>query len=202
VSDTFDWFAPVPDGATPLDADDLDALKLDWVTTRNELNLVERDNIVKALGRRKWRNPRLGLLLDDLAIRALHRDMFGDVWTWAGKYRANELNLGIDPAQVSTAVRELVDDAGVWLHNVSVEAADIAVCRLHHRLVQIHPFRNGNGRLARAYADLVLRAVGRPTFGWGSQTSDDLESERRSYLAALRAADRGDLELLRAFVRT
>lgn len=202
MSDTFDWFAPVPDGATPLDADDLDALRLDWVTTRGELNLVERDNIVKALGRRQWRNAPLGVLLDDFAIRTLHRDMFGDVWTWAGKYRSNELNLGIDPSQVSTAVRELVGDAGVWLHSATEEAADLAVCRLHHRLVQIHPFRNGNGRLARAYSDLVLRAVGRPAFGWGSQTNAEMKIVRGSYLAALRAADRGDLELLRTFVRT
>ena len=49
---------------------------------------------------------------------------------------------------------------------------------------------------------LVLRAVGRPAFGWGSQTNAEMEIVRGSYLAALRAADRGDLELLRMFVRT
>lgn len=202
MNDSLSWFGTAMDGATPLDPEDLVALRPSWVLTRADLNLVERDNIAKALVRRRWQRPRLGPLLDDMAIRDLHRDMFEDVWEWAGRYRSRELSIGVDPAQVATAVRLLVDDARVWLSEPSPAAIELAACRLHHRLVEIHPFPNGNGRLARAYTNLVLRAMGKSEFTWGSHAGAGAEAVRSAYLAALRAADRGDFSQLLTFVRT
>lgn len=36
---------------------------------------------------------------------------------------------------------------------------DEAGWMFHHRLVSIHPFPNGNGRHARLFTDLLLRAL-------------------------------------------
>jgi Fic-DOC domain mobile mystery protein B len=202
MSEDVGWFGFDPAGSTPLSEEDLRALKPAWVTTRSDLNLVERDNIVKALKQARWRRLGLALLLDDLTIRALHRAMFEDVWTWAGQYRIRELSLGVDPAQVSICIRDLADNAKYWLTGTDAVALDLAACRLHHRLVQIHAFQNGNGRHARAYTDLVLRAAGRPPFTWGRLSARAAELSRSEYLAALRAADRGELSRLAAFVRT
>jgi hypothetical protein len=59
---------------------------------------------------------------------------------------------------------------------------------LHHRFTQIHPFQDGNGRVARALATIVfLRA------GWFPLTIRDVAEERSRYLNALEAADEGDL---------
>ncbi len=66
---------------------------------------------------------------------------------------------------------------------------------LHHRFNQIHPFQDGNGRVARALASLVfLRA------GWFPLVIH--RDDRETYISALEAADSGDLSvLLRLFSR-
>ncbi len=65
-------------------------------------------------------------------------------------------------------------------------APDVSAAWLHHRFTQIHPFQDGNGRVARAIASLVLIAA-----RWFPLvvTSKD----RAQYIEALGAADKGDL---------
>jgi len=111
------------------------------------------------------------------------------------------MNIGVTPATIAVAVRNLVEDAKFWFAADSVMSMEEAAARLHHRLVQIHPFPNGNGRLARELTDLALISCGRQPFVWG-RTDLAVESETRSrYIAALRAADAGAFELLLEFVR-
>lgn len=66
----------------------------------------------------------------------------------------------------------------------------------------IHPFANGNGRLSRTVADLLLVQYDLPRFSWGAGNlvADGEVSQR--YLAALRAADARDYGTLLAFVRS
>ena len=59
-------------------------------------------------------------------------------------------------------------------------------------MVQIHPFVNGNGRHARLMADVLLFNHDLPRIEWGGPGLDAAGDMRRSYLDALRAADRGD----------
>jgi fido (protein-threonine AMPylation protein) len=60
---------------------------------------------------------------------------------------------------------------------------------LHHRFTQIHPFQDGNGRVARCLANIaLLREELQPLV----LTRDD----RQSYISALEAADEGDLRPL------
>lgn len=56
----------------------------------------------------------------------------------------------------------------------------------HHRLVAIHPFTDGNGRVARLLMNLILMRHDYPPAVIRNE-------ERRRYYAALRAADDGDL---------
>ena len=56
---------------------------------------------------------------------------------------------------------------------------------LHHRFTQIHPFQDGNGRVARVLAALVLVKA-----GWLPLNID--RDDRASYIDALERADRGD----------
>ncbi|MCF4120546.1 mobile mystery protein B [Antribacter sp. KLBMP9083] len=164
------------------------------MATREELNTVEQANIADALTtllfRRRSRS--LDQVLDDKFVRDMHRRMFGDVWAWAGTYRTTERNIGIDPYQVPVAVRDLMDNARHWFADgVTWISPDEALCKVHHRLVAIHPFPNGNGRLARAFTDVLARASGRPPFTWGG--GSDLQAtnpDRDAYLTALRQIDR------------
>lgn len=75
--------------------------------------------------------------------------------------------------------------------------------RLHHRLVFIHPFPNGNGRLSRFYADLALaRHFGLNRLTWGGGKLDGRDPRRQDYIAALQAADDHDYRSLLAFAQT
>lgn len=73
-----------------------------------------------------------------------------------------------------------------YAHAESGVAPEVQAAWLHHRFTQIHPFQDGNGRIARALASLVFISA-----GWFPLviTRDD----RKRYLDALEEADHGDL---------
>jgi Fic-DOC domain mobile mystery protein B len=191
-----------PEGATPLTEDDLKGLKIDWVRNRGDLDIVESQGV--GLARRVFlgRNIELAELLDDYFIRQLHQTMFQEVWTWAGKYRTKDLNIGVDFQAVAMEVRNMVRDAEHWLQVESDLEMDRAIVKIHHRLVQIHPFNNGNGRLGRVYADLLARTLSRPDLNWRGQSQGYPEGFRANYIKALIAADSGNLQPLLEFVRS
>ncbi len=127
--------------------------------------------------------------------------MLGEVWRWAGKFRTSERNLGIAYYEIPVALRQLLDDAKACIECQSDPPDEIAV-RFHHRLVQIHPFPNGNGRHSRLMADLLVMRLGRERFTWGSAGLRDAGQARRRYIAALQAADNHDRGPLLAFARS
>lgn len=188
-----------PDGATPLDPDELEGLKFDHITTRGELDELEQANITQGLlwlQRRRKRN-----ILDDAFVRQLHEKLFGDVWDWAGLYRQTEKNIGIDPADIAVQLRSLLGDAQYWSQHKTYSPLE-AGARFHHRMVQIHPFANGNGRHARIAADLYLEdCFHHPWIDWAGGYDLQTDNRRRDeYIKALRAADGGDYDPLLAFV--
>ena len=69
-------------------------------------------------------------------------------------------------------------------HEAEDVAPEISAAWLHHRFTQIHPFQDGNGRVARSLASLVFLRAGWFVF---SVTRD----ERGQYLDALEHADNG-----------
>jgi len=91
------------------------------------------------------------------------------------------------PEQVASEMERLVE-----LHLAHMEkevAPEVEAAWLHHRFAQIHPFQDGNGRVARALASLVLIRAGLFPL---VVTRD----EKTQYLDALEAADNGNLKLL------
>ena len=89
-----DGLVPTGDGHTELDEDERHDLIPTYIATRRELFDAEQRNITKALLRAR---PTADRLLDDKYLRDLHRWMFGDVWSWAGRYRIRESNLRSSP---------------------------------------------------------------------------------------------------------
>ncbi|MEE2929226.1 MAG: mobile mystery protein B [Pseudomonadota bacterium] len=188
-----------PEDATPLEPEEREGLRLTWVTTRADLNIAEQDNIDKGAA---WafRARKPDLMTVDFVLQ-LHKRMFGDVWSWAGHYRRTERNIGIAPHMIGVQTSQLMGDAAYWIEHQTYEPTELAV-RLHHRLVYIHPFPNGNGRHARMMADLVLRRLRAPSLSWGGGSLADLNELRRAYVDALRLADREDYDALIAFSRS
>lgn len=191
-----------PDDATPLDPCEREGLLQSWITHRRDLNEAEQENIVKSSA---WARRRRGLkavdLLDDEFVRTLHKRMFGDVWKWAGTYRQTERNIGIASYRIPAEMAALLDDVRYWAEHGTYPPDEIAV-RLHHRLVAIHPFPNGNGRHARMMADLLIERLAGEPFSWGGGSLADASDLRTRYIAALQAADGHDIGPLLAFARS
>ena len=185
--------------STPLAADERNGLRQTWITYRHELNDAEQRNI--ALGAAWAFRARRTDLLTDTFVRELHRRMFGQVWEWAGSYRTTARNLGVEAWRIPMDVLAALDDSRYWREHETYGPDEIAV-RLHHRLVFIHPFPNGNGRHARMIADLLVARSGGERFSWGRSDISRSGHSRMAYIAALRAADRHDIAPLLAFARS
>ena len=186
-------------GATPLDPDEAAGLIPRHIVNHSQLNEWELVNIVKgeqwAFGRKH-----ANLMSSDF-IRKLHKHMFGATWRWAGTFRTTEKNIGIDPGRIQPALLDLCADVKTQIEFRSMPIDEIAA-RFSHRLVSIHPFANGNGRLSRTMADLLLVNLGSPRFSWGAASLVSDGGARQRYLNALRAADAKNYSLLLEFVRS
>jgi Fic-DOC domain mobile mystery protein B len=166
---------------------------------RGELDELEQLNIAQGL---MWMLARPHFdILEHGNIEELHSRLFGEVWAWAGTYRRTEKTIGVDPVTISVDLRHLLDDARYWAKNKTYAPLE-AAARFHHRLVQIHPFPNGNGRHARISADAYLSTYfEHDAVDWNAgQTLINNSERRNTYIAALRLADGHDFRALFDFV--
>ena len=131
-------------------------------------------------------------------VKKLHRKMFCDTWSWAGVFRQRQTNIGVNSIYIPQELKILMDDIVYWQKNATFPTREIGV-RLHHRLVFIHPFPNGNGRFSRLFADLYLLNQNEPRFSWGRANLAKDSSFRDQYLQALRLADKSDYKELIIF---
>lgn len=188
-------------GQTPLDEEEKRDL-IPSIVTREDLDTFEQENILDA---RKWVMRKSVISRQDLFseefLLTLHKRMFGYVWKWAGKFRKSNKNIGVDYYLIPSELRLLLDDATYWVAHQTYPIRDIAVI-FHHRLVKIHLFSNGNGRHARMCADVIVAKFGGDKLTWGGNFDLAKPDEIRSrYIAALREADRGNYEPLKAFAQ-
>ena len=178
-------------GETPIDTS---GLKVKGVTTRAQLNVVEIENINRAMEKYLANRPTHRIAPFDYTwALALHSEMFGDVWQWAGVIRGEDLNIGVRWFQVREQLYELLENLKHWQQHDN--AANQAAL-LHHRAVWIHPFPNGNGRWARLLTNIWLSLQRESIVLWPERTVGKKSVIRNDYLDALRAADAGDLSHL------
>lgn len=91
------------------------------------------------------------------------------------------------PEQVASEMDRLIELH--HQHQTREIPPEVEAAWLHHRFTQIHPFQDGNGRIARCLASLVfIQARWFPLV----LTRDD----RPTYISALEDADKGDLSNL------
>lgn len=176
------------------------ALLVPSLSTRAQLLEIEQASIHAA---RLWamrpRNLKGGDIFTEDFLRELHRRMFSGIWRGAGRYRKSVADTGWEPGRIAEGVRLFLDDADGWARYSTYPIHECAV-RLHHRLVSVRPWSNGNGRHARLVADVAVAAQGEAPLTWGSRTSGG--SARSRYAAANSAADGGDLGPLLDFARS
>lgn len=190
------------EGQTPLDEDEKDQLLISSITTREELDEFEQENIERAV---EWtigkKISREEIIREDF-VRTLHRKMFDGVWKWAGDFRKTDKNLGCDWTQIGIRLKELNGNCLYWIENKTYPEDELAV-RYKHAIVSIHCFPNGNGRHSRLMADVIINKIFlKPVFTWSNAEIIKKGDGRINYLDALRQADNGNLEPLIKFARS
>lgn len=126
----------------------------------------------------------------------LHQIIMKGIDENAGRFRTTEVRIaGADfippPAyEVPHLIGELTD----WYNRNPDELRPIELASvLHHRFVHIHPFHDGNGRIARLLMNLTLMRNGYPI-------ATILNVDRKKYYDVLKKADSGETSPLIAFV--
>jgi fido (protein-threonine AMPylation protein) len=117
--------------------------------------------------------------------------MFGDVWDWAGCWRKSITNIGIKPQFIPMRLSELCAQVISWETRVEKISYLERSARIHHKLVSIHPFENGNGRFSRLVADRYLLVYKCTHPIWPTDLGLNGKIRDR-YILSLQAADRGD----------
>lgn len=119
-----------------------------------------------------------------------HRLWLGDIYEWAGQYR--RLNISKDGfpfaavAQVPALMRQFEREVlGRWTPCSFSDLREVvrALAETHVELVLIHPFREGNGRLARVLSTLMALQAGLPFLDFRSMAGEG----KRAYIAAIQA---------------
>ncbi len=180
----------LPDGATPID--DISGLKLEFIQTLKELYSAEFKNMIHA--QIKYSSIKKGQPLSVSYMLTLHKDMFGEVWDWAGHIRNHELNIGVKAQNIYTELKKLIGDIKYW----EDQAQDIVLTAtiIHHRLVKIHPFLNGNGRWARQYMNIYLSSLNKGKVLFNENDLILTTTFRKNYINALRKADNHNIKPL------
>ncbi len=182
------------EGATPLE--EPIGLLIPGINTVEELNRAEHANITKAtsyyfLDKKNIINFKLNLA----TLYKVHKQMFDEVWEWAGTKRTKETApVGVPVFKIDEELKQLVDDCNYWIEHKTYKPIEITA-RLHHKLVFIHPFRNGNGRWSRLVDMIIFYQLAKAYLIWPL----DLNKEtpfRKDYLKALYEADNGNYKFL------
>ena len=190
-----------PVGATP--GEDISGLLIPKLVSRATRHAVETESIGRAYDKhifRARRKKRDHKWLTEEFLRNVHHDMFGLVWEWAGKYRINNLNIGMDWHRIPEQVRVLCDDFPCWEASTSTMPILEVAARLQNRLTKIHPFQNGNGRHARLITDIFFYSRNHPLPVWPqTHLMSEGHQIRARYIAAMKDADLGDFSSLAKF---
>ncbi|HEU4624651.1 MAG TPA: Fic family protein [Steroidobacteraceae bacterium] len=120
----------------------------------------------------------------------LHRQWLGTLYPWAGEYRQVNLSKGGFPFAAARLVPFLMGD---FEENCLARYSDLsrarsvdpwaALAEAHTEFLLIHPFRDGNGRVARLLTTLMALRAGVPV-----PSFDRLRKhQREAYFAAVRA---------------
>ena len=180
------------EGQTPIE--DLSGL-IPRIHLQKELNLCEYKNYVKAVT--KYRLMPLESkepLFTYEGLIQIHRDMMGDVWEWAGEPRKTNKSIGVPKEKIGSELHKLLYELRDW--EKSKKSAEEIGVQLHHGLVWIHPFENGNGRWARLITNIYLRHSKSKPVKWPDDPEYVKNVFRPRYLKAMKAADGGDFKLL------
>lgn len=168
-----------------------------------EMNMVEAEKLTEATD---WaiRHYSADQQFVTEDIRALHRHWLGKIYPWAGEYRQVNIGKGGFAFAMAAQVPRLMDELESKFLKVYTpcisgdrEAVIDTIAIVHAELVLIHPFRDGNGRLARLLSSLMALQAGLPLLDFSGVRG----RARDAYFSAVQASMGRDYEPMREVFR-
>jgi cell filamentation protein len=138
-------------------------------TLRNKFNITDEEKlkdmerqITSVRAAQILKDPVKGLF-DENHLKAIHKHLFQDLYSWAGEFRKVNISKGNPfclfqyiPDQLNNLFKELKNEAYLSLLDENDLAARLAYYL--GELNAIHPFREGNGRTQRIFImELALK---------------------------------------------
>ena len=172
------------------------------ITSLRDMEIVEGELLYRAYAESEHRYSRAHKFVEqDLCW--LHRYWLGTIYKWAGQYRSVDLSKGgfrfaaprFIPSLMANFSRDIL---GRLTPCKGMSKATLAksLAEVHVEFILIHPFREGNGRVARLLADLMVRQSGRPFLRYGRMQGSGFQV----YISAITAGlDRNYAPMTRLF---
>lgn len=169
------------------------------IKTKREMNLIEKQELLRVM------NEVLGIFdkthrftADDICW--IHKIWFGNIYEWAGKYRQVNVSKGNFPFAPAAQVPKLMEEFEKGplrkftpCNFDTFKAIAEALAVVHAELVLIHPFREGNGRVARLLADLMSAQAELPPLDFSGLTG----MKKKAYISAIQASLGHDYDPMR-----
>lgn len=159
------------------------------ITTVEEMDRVEAEALELTMDQlvRIYDEEHLFTALD---ICKIHKLWLGNIYEWAGKYRNVNISKGNFPFAAAMQIPSLMsklekDSLSRYTPCKGMERGALIkpLAVVHAELVLIHPFREGNGRIARILSSLMALQAGLPLLDFST-----IEGEKKeAYFAAVRA---------------
>ena len=129
--------------------------------------------------------------LNKITIGAWRDDASGPMQVVSGPIGRQRIHFEAPPAN---RLKREIDQFLLWLNSSTNEPALIKAGLGHLWFVTLHPFDDGNGRIARAIGDLLLARAegGAPRF---YSVSAQIQKERKAYYEILERTQKGDSDV-------
>lgn len=156
----------------------------DHIEARNDAEAF--DFILQVVQKREPFSQEIIQQIHDIVTKGLLKD--------SGKYRTGNVRItgsSITPPSYQKII-PLMDDYIRTIKNLSIHPVKKAAI-IHHRFVWIHPFFDGNGRVARLITNLFFMQQGYPPVVLKQE-------QRKTYYQVLHQADNGNISPLVMFI--
>jgi len=159
------------------------------ITSRQEMDEAEARALEQAMDRliRQYDEMHRFTTAD---LRECHKTWLCHIYEWAGQYRRVNLSKDDFPFAAAAHIPALMEqfEQGVLRRNTPCRfptRTDVirALAETHVELVLIHPFRDGNGRLARVLSTLMALQAGLPLLVFSVIAGD----KKKEYVTGVQA---------------
>ena len=172
------------------------------ITKLRQLQLKEEEGLVDCY-QQMIKRVRFDTPLSNAMLCEIHRGIFGELFEWAGKWRASwiskEQTVWANPAHIDSLMEsfeaEILQRAPLS-QSISDDEFCSVVSLIQGEFLTIHPFREGNARTIKVLTDLYAVQTGRPFLIY-----DQTEAGQAEYINAAISAMNCELLPMEAVIR-